>query len=92
MVRSQDIKSNITSFIMGKMEKMDAQIMREDFGQYWIADQLDIFNKRPMEYPNCFAAHIDTGAHVYETVYKVITPDHVTKVFTTRDTRSDMSV
>ena len=92
MVRSQDIKSNITSFIMGRMEKMDAKIMREDFGQYWIADQLDIFNQRPMEYPNCFAAHLDTGAHVYETVYKVITPEHVTKVFTTRDTRSDMSV
>lgn len=90
--RSQDIKSNITSFIMGRMEKMDAKIMREDFGQYWIADQLDIFNDKPMEYPNCFAAHIETGAHKYETVYKVVTPKSVTETFTTRDVRGDMSV
>ena len=92
MSRTQDIKSNITSFIMGRMDKSDAITMREDFGQSWIADQLDIFNNKTVEYANCFAAHIETGANTYETVYKVITPEHITEVFTTRDTRDDMKL
>lgn len=90
MDRSKDIKSNITSFIMGKMEKSDAIIMREEFGQDWIAEQLELFNDKTIEYRNCFAAHIDTGMHEYETVYKVVTPDSITETFKTRDTRSDM--
>lgn len=90
--RAQDIKSNITSFILGKMEPDDITSIGAEFNQKWLASQLRIFHEKNVEYNNCFAAHIDTGAHVYETVYKVVLPDDISESFRTRDIRGDMVV
>ncbi len=90
--RAQDIKSNITSFILGKMEPDDIATIGNEFNQKWVASQLKLFHDKNVEYNNCFAAHIDTGAHVYETVFKVVLPDDISEVFRTRDVRSDMVV
>ena len=74
------------------MEPDDITSIGTEFNQKWLASQLRIFHGKNVEYNNCFAAHIDTGAHVYETVFKVILPDDISESFRTRDIRGDMVV
>lgn len=85
----QDIRSNITSFLTGFCEDNDIRTIREDFGKEWLAGQLSLFSQRQQIYRNCFAAYVDTGIEVLETVYKVMLPDSLSKAFRTRTIKEE---
>ena len=85
----QDIRSNITSFLTGFCEDNDIRTIREDFGKEWLAGQLSLFSQRQQIYRNCFAAYVDTGTEVLETVYKVMLPDSLSKAFRTRTIKEE---
>ena len=88
--RARDIRSNITSFLVGNVEETDIQAIEEDFGQPWLASQLQIFHDRQREYRNCFAASVDTGADILQTIYKVEIPKYLSDKFRTRTTIEDI--
>lgn len=90
--RAQDISSNITSFIVGNVEDYDTHRIENNFGQKWLATQLQLFNEKKSLYRHCFAVHIDTGLHIYETVSKVILPKDMSEQFKTRDTKNSRGV
>lgn len=83
--RAQDIASNITSFIVGTVEDFDVNRIRDNFNKKWLASQLQLFNERKSLYRHCFALHIDTGLHIYETILKVTLPKYISEQFRTRD-------
>ena len=85
--RAQDIRSNITSIIAGLVEDNDITSIREDFNRPWVAHQLELFRDRPSIYRNCFAAYVDTGAEVLQTIYKAYLPSATGKSFQTRTTK-----
>ena len=86
--RARDIRSNITSFLVGYVEDNDIRVIREDFGKDWLAGQLALFSKRQQVYRNCFGAVIDTGeGSIMETVYKVELPAKLSEAFRTRTIR-----
>ena len=85
--RARDIRSNITSFLVGYVEDNDIRTIREDFGKPWLAHQLELFANKQNIYRNCFAAELDTGIETYQTVYKVAIPDHISRKFRTRTIR-----
>lgn len=82
--RARDVRSNITSFLVGFVEDNDIRTIQEDFGKDWMAGQLQLFSNRQQIYRNCFAASIDTGADNFETVYRVELPEKLSKAFRTR--------
>ena len=86
---AQDVRSNITSFIVGYVEDNDIRSFRDDFGKDWLCSQLNLFSERQQIYRNCFCAVIDTGTEVYETVYKVQLPKEVSEQFRTRTILTD---
>lgn len=81
---AQDIRSNITSFVCGNVESNDIRTIEEDFNNPWLAHQLSLFAKRPNVYRNCFAASVDTGKEILQTVYKVQFPQDLATRFRTR--------
>lgn len=85
--RARDVRSNITSFLVGYVEDNDIRTIREDFGKEWLAGQLQLFAERQQIYRNCFAAVVDTGVDTFETVYKVMLPSNLSQAFKTRTTR-----
>lgn len=85
--RARDIRSNITSFICGNVEDNDINSIEEEFNRPWLAQQLRLFMRYPNTYRNCFAAMVDTGRNVYQTVYKVEFPEYLSVKFQTRTTR-----
>lgn len=82
--RAQDIRSNITSFIMGRLNPDDIRSLEEEFGQPWLASQLRIFEEQQTIFANCFAANIDTGSDVVQSVYKVYFPEELSEALRTR--------
>ena len=86
--RAQDIRSNITSFLVGFCEQNDIRSFRDDFNQPWLAHQLELFSERQNIYRNCFAAVVDTGAENLSTVYRVQLPEELRAQFQTRTTKS----
>lgn len=84
---AQDIRSNITSFISGAVERNDIRTYYDDFGQSWLAHQLELFSERPSAYRHCFAATVDTGVEVLQTVYRVEFPEDIRAMFQTRTTK-----
>lgn len=85
--RARDIRSNITSYLVGFVEDNDINTIREDFGKEWLAGQLRLFADRQQVYRNCFAAVVDTGVENLETVFKVNLPANLSEAFKTRTTR-----
>lgn len=84
---ARDIRSNITSFICGAVEDVDIETIRNEFNRPWLAHQLELFAARPNTYRNCFAANVDTGAELLQTVYKVVFPEDLRARFQTRTTK-----
>lgn len=82
--RARDIRSNITSFLVGYVEDNDIRTIRDDFGKPWLANQLSLFSAKQNIYRNCFAAEIDTGIDVFQTIYKVAIPEAYSRTFRTR--------
>lgn len=89
--RARDIRSNITSFLCGSVEQNDIETIRTEFNQPWLASQLELFSRRPGVFRNCFAAVVDTGVEVYQTLYKVELPEKLRARFQTRTTKDIMS-
>lgn len=84
---AQDIRSNITSFLVGYVEDNDIRSILDDFGKPWLAHQLTLFSNNQRVYRNCFAAVVDTGAENFETVYRVDLPKALSERFKTRTTK-----
>lgn len=84
--KARDIRSNITSFLVGSCERNDVETFRKEFGLEWLAHQLEIFQDKPQLYRNTFAAQIDTGAETFQTAYKVMFPEELRARFQTRTT------
>lgn len=85
--KAQDIRSNITSLLVGSCEDNDIRTIGDQFGRPWLASQLSVFKTRPNIYRNCFAADVDTGAEILQTVYKVQIPEELRAQFQTRTTK-----
>lgn len=81
---AQDIRSNITGFIVGASEANDIASYAEDFNRPWVAGQLALFESKPNLFRNCFCASIDTGSEVIETIYRVELPPEISEQFRTR--------
>lgn len=79
----QDIRSNITSTVVGLCEDNDIQTLRDDFGLPWTAQQLELFRDKQSIYRNCFAAEIN-AEETFRTVYKAVVPDNLSRAFRTR--------
>lgn len=86
---AQDIRSNITSMVVGFCEDNDIKTIREDFNKPWLAHELELFAERQNIYRNCFAVEVDTGVETYQTVYKVELPSSIAKEFRTRTIKED---
>lgn len=88
--RARDIRSNITSFLVGYVEDNDIRTIREEFGKDWLAGQLELFANRQQVYRNCFGAVVDDGVSpVMETVFRVSLPEHLSRKFRTRTIREE---
>lgn len=87
--RAQDIRSNITSYLVGYIAESDIRVLRDEFGLDWIASQCELFRQRQNIYRKAFAASIDTGENVLETVYRVELPDELRLKFQTRTTKGE---
>lgn len=86
----QDIRSNITSMLVGLVEDNDINTIREDFGRPWLAHQLKLFSSKQSVYRNCFAAEVDPGiGSVLQTVFKVEIPVELSRRFRTRTIKED---
>ena len=83
---AQDIRSNITSFIVGSVEPNDIEFIEEGFNRPWLAGQLRLFANNPKKYRHAFAADIDTGADTFRSVYRVELPKDLSEKFKTRTT------
>lgn len=88
--RAQDIRSNITSFIVGNVESTDIDFIESGFSKPWLASQLRLFAGNLKVYRNCFAADLDTGLHQYETIYRVELPKSMSEQFKTRYTKDEV--
>ena len=87
---AQDIRSNITSYLVGLVEDNDIRSFREDFGKEWLAHQLEIISSKQTIYRNAFAASIDPGyGSPLETVFRVEIPKDLSKAFRTRTFKDD---
>lgn len=81
----RDIRSNITSFLIGYVEDNDIRTIREDFGKEWLAGQLRLMSDRQQIYRNTFAAECDVGVgEVLQTIYRVDLPKSLSEAFRTR--------
>lgn len=85
------IKSNITTKIIGKVNDSDIDTLIKDFECEPIAQYLhDINDPTTDAYDNCFAILYDTGKRVDKAIIKVNLPDYMFQQFNTRD-RIDFS-
>lgn len=87
--KGQDIRSNITSMVVGNVEKNDIDYIEDSFSNPWLASQLRLFASKQSVYRNCFAAYVRTGVEVIETIYKVELPDYISQKLKTRTTKEE---
>ncbi len=86
----KQIKSNITTYMIGKVEPTDAQKIVNDFDCRDIADYISCINESETEYyRNCFAVKFDTGYKVDNCIIKAILPPKMEKTLRTRDVLED---
>lgn len=82
----KQIKSNITTYMIGKVKSADAKKIIEDFDCKDIADYIKCINDSTTEYyRNCFAVKFDTGYKVDNCIIKAILPPKMEKKLRTRD-------
>ena len=80
------IKSNITTRIIGKMDEEDIKILSADFGCKPIEGMLKaIADPESTKYNNCFAIQYDTGLHSDKAIFKTFLPLEIEENFNTRD-------
>lgn len=80
------IRSNITTKIIGKVEDEDLEILYENFGCKPIKEHLDLIcHKEGNYYNNCFAIQYDTGLRQDKAIFKTVLPQYMWEEFNTRE-------
>ena len=81
------IKSNITTKIIGKMNTDDIEELIDHFECAPISNYLHLINdvESSNYYANCFAIQYDTGGESDKAIFKTILPGYMWKEFNTRD-------
>lgn len=84
------IRSNITTYIVGKVSSHDANKLINEFDCKELEEYLDLIcNQQTEYYRNCFAIKYDTGYKVDKCIIKAIVPDNMEQSFRTRDILED---
>lgn len=84
------IRSNITTYMIGKTTDNDAKKIINEFDCKDLEDYINLINNEESEYyRNCFAIKYDTGYKVDNCIIKAILPDEMSKSFRTRDVIDD---
>lgn len=83
----QQIRSNITTKIIGKVSAPDIEKLVSDFDCGEIKDYMYAINsdENSNVYRNCFAIQYDTGLNTGKAIIKSVLPDDVWATFNTRD-------
>ena len=80
------IRSNITTRIIGKMDEEDIKVLVSEFGCKPIEGMLKaIADPESMRFNNCFAILYDTGLHTDKAIFKTYLPLDIEREFNTRD-------
>ena len=80
------IRSNITTKIIGRVSDEDRMILVEQFGCQPIENYLQLIaDTKTTYYRNCFAIQYDTGFSTDKTIFKTELPDYMWEAFNTRD-------
>lgn len=80
------IRSNITTKIIGKVTEEDKRILVERFGCGEIENYIDlIIDPTKAAYKNCFAIQYDTGKGTDKAIFKTYLPEYMWEQFNTRD-------
>ena len=80
------IRSNVTTYMIGKVTEHDADKLINEFDCSMIADYIHSISSQSSEYyRNCFAVKFDTGYKVDKCIIKSIVPEDIGKTFRTRD-------
>lgn len=82
------IRSNITTKIIGHVDKKDMLTLCESYSCEDIATELTVIREDP-DFANCFAIKYDTGNERGKTVFKVELPKDVIADFKTRDDKEN---
>lgn len=84
------IRSNITSYLIGKVTDKDREIIANEFDCAEIEHYVNVLNSDESEfYRNCFAVKFDDGHKVDNALIKVQVPKELSEAFQTRDVMSD---
>lgn len=84
------IRSNITSFYVGKVNEHDANKLINDYDCRMIGDYIKAINSGVTEYyRNCFAVKYDTGYSIDKCIIKLSLPEEIQNVFKTRKILDD---
>lgn len=83
----KQIRSNITTVIIGKVNEKDIDVLVNDYECGPIEQYLRDINddQKATMYRNCFAIKYDTGLHTDKAIIKAMYPPEVFKQFNTRD-------
>ena len=80
------IRSNITTKIIGKVTEEDKKVLVEKFGCGAIEKYIDlIIDTSSVLYRNCFAIQYETGHNMDKALFKTILPDYMLEKLNTRD-------
>lgn len=80
------IRSNITTKIIGKVTEEDKKVLVEKFGCGAIEKYIDlIIDTSSVLYRNCFAIQYETGHNMDKALFKTILPDYMWEKLNTRD-------
>lgn len=85
----QDIRSNITSLLVGLCEDNDIEAIDIEFNRPWLANQLRQIAAKQNIYRNSFACEIDDGVDILQTIYKVELPKYISEAFRTRTIKTE---
>ena len=78
------IKSNITTKIIGKVNSEDIDVLVDKYDCKPIENYMKLINESSY-YNQCFAIMYDTGVHADKAIFKTILPDYMEREFRTRD-------
>ena len=80
------IRSNITTKIVGKISEEDIGVLVEKFGCKPIESYLNLISDpENNQYKHCFAIQYDTGKQANKAIFKTFLPDYMLAKFNTRD-------
>lgn len=81
----KQIKSNITTKIIGKCDTDDSDTLVKHFDCGKIADYMERVRHDPIKYAHCFSTLYDTGNDTNSLILKSVVPKDMCEHFNTRD-------